>query len=183
VKINSEQIKTVLMYYYRFNRQYIACDEVASFGREIADVLIDTGKYFIEIEIKTNKADLCQEKKKIKHSKSLDAKTTLIERSKYSNKYYLCVPEDLKDYALNWIQEINPKYGLIVFNERYFFQCKYPMMWGGCLWFVKNGSKFHNNYSEYLKRKISKRLSSALTNEYARKILKEKIKRSYFLRH
>jgi len=54
--ITSTHLKSALLHYCRFKRQWICADEVTS-GQFIADVLIDTGKFTIEIEIKISKSD------------------------------------------------------------------------------------------------------------------------------
>ncbi|MCK9543686.1 MAG: hypothetical protein M0R03_16830 [Novosphingobium sp.] len=120
-KITSQHLKVALMHYYRYTRQFICCDEVKSFGREKADILVDTGKFFIEIEIKTSKSDLSQEKHKSKHRKN-ELGITKIENSKCATYFYLCVPKELKDYTEIWIEEVNPKYGLITFNSERFLK-------------------------------------------------------------
>ena len=173
MKITSEHIKTALLHYYRYTRQFVCCDEVNSFQRQIADVFVDTGKSYIEIEIKTSKNDLNKEKYKSKHRKN-EKNQTLIETSKSVNQYYLCVTEELKDDTLNWIKEINPKYGLILFRSREFKhrieESGKIYCWEKYLWIIKRATKFHNNYNIKLKEKLIKRLSSAVTRAYTNKI-------------
>lgn len=173
-EINSYHLKVALMHYYRYRRQFVCCDEVTSFGGEIADILVDTGKYFIEVEIKTSKSDLRAEKNKAKHKKNELGQTSL-ERGKCCNCFYLCVPSKMADYAENWIKEVNPKYGLILFNSNRFNkieELKSNHIFDEYVTTVKRGKKFHNNYSIKLKQNMSRRMSSALTLAYTRDLLR-----------
>lgn len=160
--ITSLHLKTALLYYYRFKKQYMVVDEVYSICHEKADILIDTKKAIYEIEIKLNKADLRAEKKKKKHNfKNL--------KQLGANQFYICTPTYLVSYALEWIKEINPKYGLIEFNTQYYIERKarYNITeWDKCLRFRKKASRLHNKYNVHLRKNIIKRLSSALVNAY-----------------
>jgi hypothetical protein len=168
IEIGALHLKTALLYYYRFKRQYVCVDECHSCFGEIADILVDTKKHHYEIEIKISKGDLNAEKKKMKHKYSEDEKWTK-RHNNGANKFYLCVPTDLIPYTKKWIQEINPKYGLIEFdinlyqkhidNKRGYWLDKYI-----CI--RKNASMLHKNYNKHLSRNMSKRLSSALINAY-----------------
>lgn len=160
--ITSLHLKTSLLYYYRFKRQYLVVDEVYSVCREKADILIDTKKAIFEIEIKINKGDLYKEKKKRKHKLDPELKCG-------ANNFYLCVPTDLISFAKKWIKEVNPKYGLIEFNTQYYIERKarYNItQWDKCLRFRKKALKLHNKYNIGLKQNIIKRLPSALVNAY-----------------
>ena len=162
--ITSLHLKTALLYYYRFKRQYICVDEVYSNFNEIADVLVDTGHNIYEIEIKTSKSDLNKEKTKRKH-KEYEEGWKKKQKFKGANKFYLCVPTELIEYTLKWIQQINPKYGLIEFYKN-----NNEVFWGDCLNFKKKASKLHNEYNKNISKNISKRLSSALCNAYINNI-------------
>ncbi len=158
--ISSLHLKTALLYYYRFKRGYLCSDEVYSGCREKADILIDTKKAIYEIEIKTNKSDLYKEKKKKKHK---------VDFFRGANKFYLCVPSDLIPFTQKWIQEVNPKYGLIEFNTQYYTERKarYNItQWDKCLRFKKQALNLHKGYNIRLRQNIIKRLSSALCNAY-----------------
>lgn len=165
--IEALHLKTSLLYYYRFKRGYLCVDECYSGGRQKADILIDTKKAIYEVEIKLNKADLRQEKKKRKHYKVDSLKCY------GANQFYICVPTDLVSYALDWIQEVNPKYGLIEFNTQYYTERKarYNIThWDKCLRFVKRASRLHGRYDSRLRLNIIKRLPSALVNAYINQI-------------
>jgi hypothetical protein len=175
INISSLHLKTALLYYYRFKRQYICVDECHSSFGEIADVLVDTGKSIYEIEIKLSKADLNKEKKKSKHNPE---KYKNSWSGKGANLFYLCVPTELISYAEKWIQEINPKYGLIEFNsERYQKDKKYMYhRWNEFLHFKKRASQLHGNYNKKLSDNIISRLPSALCNAYINQIQLMEIK-------
>lgn len=160
--ITSLHLKTALLYYYRFKKRYMAVDEVYSICHEKADILIDTKKAIYEIEIKLNKADLRAEKKKKKHR--VDSLKCM-----GANKFYICIPTELVDYAKKWIKEVNPKYGLIEFDTQYYteFKSRYKITeWNVFLKFRKRAFNLHTRYNKHLKQKIIKRLSSALVNAY-----------------
>ncbi len=159
MKINAYNIRTVLMYYYRFQRQSPCVGEVRTDYGERADVLIMTKKHMIEIEIKTSKQDLIKgEARKRKHKKE--------DFKRIVNKYFICVPTELVEEAKKWIKETNPKYGLIGFNtnKRPFF--KYETL----IKFIKPAQLLQPKYHSILKDKLIKRLSSALITEYLGKI-------------
>ncbi len=164
INITSLHLKTALLYYYRFKRGYLCTDECRSYRYEIADILVDTGKQTYEIEIKLSKSDLNSEKKKGKHK--IDR---TCEKVWGANKFSICVPTELITYAEKWIQEVNPKYGLIEFVSKY-YKIPYYGHWSEFLYFKKKASKLHNEYNKNLSKKISKRLSSALCNAYIRQI-------------
>lgn len=57
-KITSSDLKLALMHYYRFNYGYVCAEEATN-----ADILVDTGKEIIEIEVKIGKGDLIEGEK------------------------------------------------------------------------------------------------------------------------
>lgn len=172
INITSLHLKTALMCYYRFKRQYLVADEIYSCFNEIADVLVDTGKEIYEIEIKISRSDLNAEKKKSKHKNSdkLDEKW-IKRRERGANKFYICVPTELIPYAEKWIQEVNPKYGLIGFStKRYMNRNNRHRDWDQYRFFVKKASLLHKNYNKKLRDKIISRLGSISCNSYIKQI-------------
>jgi len=158
--MNALILKTCLLYYYRFKRGYLCSDEVYSTYGQKADILVDTKKNIYEIEIKTNKADLRQEKKKAKHK---------AENNYTVNQFYLCVPTELIEYAMKWIQEVNPKYGLIEFDTQRYkeYKLRYTIRrYDIFLKFIKKASSLNKKYNVNHRKKIIKRLPSALCNAY-----------------
>lgn len=154
MEIHSGHIKEALMHYFRLKRGWICADEVYS-GGFIGDIIVDTEKYTMEVEIKTSKGDLVQgEAKKItnwgrgkkKHEEWTSYRT---------NKFALCVPEDLKEVALQWIEKKNKKYGLYIYTHNYRLPEDRIMTY-------KRAGFLHENYhfnNSYL-YKIARRLSN-----------------------
>lgn len=172
MSVGSFTLKTSLLYYYRFKRGYSVVDECYSNFGEIADVLVDTKKHHYEIEIKITKSDIRAEKKKAKH-KDYEEGYKLKQKLMGANKFYLCVPSELIPYAEKWIQEVNPKYGLIEFNTERFDSDRNKnraYYWNEYIHIRKNASMLHNNYNKHLTRNMIKRLSSALCNAYMSQI-------------
>lgn len=162
MKITSDLLKCAVMSYYRFNRGYISAEEVfIDYGR--ADVLVDTGKSINEIEIKISKHDLMvKELEKLKHKYELKRKI---------NKFYICVPDYLKDCATEFIQKVNNKYGLIIFNVDIFEKSKTYWRIKESLEIVKRAKNLNDKYNEKYKEDIVKRLSSKVINDLQTKIL------------
>lgn len=152
MKITSYNIKYALMSYFRFKRQWNCADEVIN-GCSVSDVLVDTGKYTMDVEIKISKNDLINgEKKKNKHHQWYNNLT---------NKFALCVPVELEHTALEWINSTNKKYGLYV----YYPDGKYIIT-------KKQASKLHDIYTDEFKNRIIKRLGSALITYMGKQLIK-----------
>ena len=170
IKINSEIIKTALMSYYRFKRQWICATEVhCGIAGETADVMVDTETDIKEIEIKCSKQDLWQgEARKSKH------KWYSQNRDKGVNTFFICVPTELVDEAVKWVNEINPKYGIIEFvTERLGHQF---LDLDGLIITRKKAKPISSVYSKWLKEKIVYRLCSELIT------MKQDIVKEYIFR-
>lgn len=160
MKTTAYNIRTCLMYYYRFKRQFPCVGEVATHRREKCDVLVMTKKHMIEIEIKTSKSDLIQgEKRKTKHKVS-DSKRVV-------NKFFVCVPTELVEEAKKWIEKTNPKYGLIEFDSK-----NNNRFYENYIKIIKPAKLLQPKFSEGIKYRLIRRLSSALITEYIGKITK-----------
>jgi hypothetical protein len=172
----TNRIKTALLSYYTFKRSaQIACTEIFD-GCSIADVLIIAkNDEVIEIEIKISKADMKHELNKgVKHSNWKELENYKYERledtfiAKHDqlkhqtdtpNKFYFCVPIELKDFALEFISKLNNKYGLILFNNTK------PLLHN--LIFIKRAYSLHKeNINEKYKRFMIDRLSNDLCSKY-----------------
>jgi len=161
VEIHSGNIRAILMYYYRFKRQFIACSEVKTDCGELSDVLVSSKKHIFEIEIKTSKQDLIKgEARKQKHTKP--------DEKRLVNKFFICVPTELVEDAKLWIAMTNPNYGLIEFRTE--IAKRDFIRYEDCLLFHFDAKILQPVYCELLKTKMIKRLSSALTNEYLGRI-------------
>jgi hypothetical protein len=161
MEINAFNIRAILMYYYRYKRQFNCVGEVSTDYGELADVLVMTKKHILEIEIKISKHDLIKgEARKKKHKKE--------DSKRHINKYFICVPTELVDVAKEWIEKTNPKYGLIEFRTAVSKQdfCKYENL----IHFRHNAKLLQPKCYPITKERLIKRLSSALTNEYIGRI-------------
>jgi len=153
-KITSLHLKYGLMDYFRYKRQWICADEIYS-GFFITDILVDTGKWTMEVEIKVTKSDLLNgEERKVecgcnKHDHWPIGRT---------NKFALCVPESLVGVAKQWIDRTNKKYGLFVYLGK--------SRSVDAIWVERRARSLHNEYSNVnFKQKLLKRLSSCRTLE------------------
>ena len=160
IQPNSEIIKTSLMAYFRYKRQWICATEVlVGIIGETADVMVDTGQDIREIEIKCSKQDLWQgEKRKRKHH--WYAKDN---RDKGVNSFYICVPTKLLIEAEKWVKETNSKYGIIEFSTNYLQQPHFRFE--EALNFIKRAKSISSVYSKDLKEKIVYRMCSELIVE------------------
>lgn len=119
-KITALRIKHAVMSYFRFNRQCICASECMN-----NDVMVITKSGLtIDIEIKINKYDLWKgEAKKSKHKwykKGKEPHKVLVWRMSLANRFYICIPTFLEEEAKKWVEEINPKYGIIRYKPTYF---------------------------------------------------------------
>lgn len=106
--ISSVFLKTALYAYWRYKRQFVCADEVGICLTD-ADIVVDTGGFLFEIEVKISKSDLVQgEKRKDKHQRYLAG------GHKYTpNQFFICVPTELVPVAKEWVEKVNPKYGVL----------------------------------------------------------------------
>ncbi len=114
-------IKTALLNYYRFKRGMQCATECYTIQGCIADVLaFDKNKSVYDIEIKISASDLVHDKKKPKHdyyNLPIRNKTAVFDKKIYQ---IYCVPDYLEEKALNFINDVNKNYGLIVFDYEKF---------------------------------------------------------------
>lgn len=161
-KVTAFDLKLALLQYFRFKRQCVCVDEFQG-----ADIIADTGKEIIEVEIKITKFDLINgEKKKVR-------KHQLYKQGHswqfcHPNKFFFCVPEKLIDIALGWANKLNEKYGVIGFDaeklER-IIQNNSPLYWQHNNYFLrvaKSAKKMHENYKDNLRWAIAKRTSAKI---------------------
>lgn len=145
----------------------MSCADEVSFHWGRADILCDNGKATYEIEVKVNKHDLLvnEMKKGIwfwgnKHKNYKELNPKVLP----PNYFLLCVPVEMRVIAEEWIEKVNPKYGLIVFysddwdkrgeNKTWpYYACDFINI-------VRSAKKLHKEYRSK-KENIAKRLSSA----------------------
>jgi hypothetical protein len=147
--VTSFEIKNALMYYYRFKRQMVCADEVGIGWGEIADVVVDTEKDIVEIEVKTSKSDLFTGESRKKKHKVLNDKRLV-------NRFFICVPSSLLEDAKVWVEQTNPKYGIIEYIEDKHYRLDSKVF------IHKKALPLHERYSGKMKERILFRLCSAL---------------------
>lgn len=150
--ISSTHIKCALYAYWRYRKQFICADEVGVCQTD-ADIIVDTGGFLFEIEVKISRSDLIQgEKRKDKHLRYLGQAVKSIP-----NQFYICVPTKLVDVAKEWATKTNPKYGVLeyVVDDGY-------RKWEQRIRVAKRAKFLHENkISDWQKERIARRLSSA----------------------
>jgi len=155
-KPTAMDLKLALLVYFRFKRQWICVDECMQ-----ADVIADTGKHIVEVEVKVSRQDLLRGEEK-KRNKHLNYE---LQWYKYSipNKYYFCVPIELKDTAIEYVYKLNPRYGVMVFDPE-----------DKSVITVKSALILRTDYNEKHRHEIAKRASCKLITlmqkEHARRI-------------
>ncbi len=114
-------IKAALLNYYRFKRSMQCATECYTVQGCIADILaFDKNKSIYDIEVKISASDLLHDKKKPKHAYyhlPIKNKTAIFDKKIYQ---IYCVPDYLEEKALNFINDVNKNYGLIVFDYEKF---------------------------------------------------------------
>lgn len=108
-KMSSNELKTKVLHYWRFERRfpYIATEA----GRFDSDVLVSDGKsQIIEIEIKVNKSDLIKDLNKKKHKVYANPFSYYWEKL-LPTRFYFAIPYYLKDTAFQITEGTN--YGIL----------------------------------------------------------------------
>ena len=112
--ISSEHIKTAVLCWFRFARQYhYVATEI---GYWSADVAGATPTMLVEVEVKVSKSDFMRDFQKSKHAHYLK-KMSNDPTWKYTwapNKFFFAVPDHLEEFALKHLEETKSPYGLIV---------------------------------------------------------------------
>ena len=137
-KITAFRIKHDVMAYFRFNRQCICASECLN-----NDVMVITKLgLVIEVEVKISKYDLWKgEAKKSKHKFYKQFDTSVMaqcSKSSMANRFYICIPTILEEEAIKWVEEINPKYGIIRYEPAFY----------NSIMIARHGKLLHNEKSE-----------------------------------
>jgi hypothetical protein len=111
----AKRLKSGALCWLRFGKQlpYVAT-EVGAYSADVAGADL---KSLIEIEVKTSEADLRRdfEKKKLKHRAYAGEEEGYANgREWIPNRFFFLVPARLEAYALQYLGEKNPAYGLMV---------------------------------------------------------------------
>ena len=113
--LNSKLIKTELMKHYRFDLGY---PYVATECIKYSDVNACNDKALVEIEVKCSLQDLKAEFKTAgnKHDKHfvVYCNPSVRPYAIIPNYYYIAVPEELKQNAVDIVKQINTNYGVLV---------------------------------------------------------------------
>lgn len=179
--IKSKFLKSVLLSYFRFKRGMICATEVAYYYG-IADILCTDYKKIIEVEIKTSKADLKNDFLKKKGTKYKALKGEIV--SKYiPNMFYICVPENLKNDALDYIQKYNPKFGLLVFEERYFKHKNYSSYLEAYIHVEKTADRLIKDpnikFYKYIHRRLCNEVCQLNRDNILKEIVQYKLKNNF----
>ena len=177
MKTTAFEIKLALLEYYRFGSQCVSVDEFNG-----ADVIADTGKEIIEVEVKINKSDLVHGEK----YKQLKNRCYLQGRSYkrcHPNKFLFGVPMDLVETAQQVIANLNPAYGIIGFDaeafETHVANHSFIPYLKNYLCNMKRARRMHTRYDSRQTRLIAKRASSKLITllekQHKRNVVKDRI--------
>lgn len=164
MEVTAEHLKAAVISYFRFERFWISATEVNySEMSGIADILCDTGSEIIEVETKVVKSDLLDlelQKKKHDYFKSLEG--DLVSKH-VPNKYYICVPKNLARLAERFIQDVNPSYGLMIFDTRE------QEIHSRIIAVKKHPTPLHSGYDDSVRNLLIMRLCSEVANFYLHK--------------
>lgn len=174
MKVTSYHLRLALLEYYRFKRSMIAVDEYNG-----ADIIVDTGKDIIEVEIKVTRSDLRREQTH-KQGKHLSYRAGQQWARCHPNRFMFCVPLKMREAAEAMIAELNPKYGLITFDSERFLRAVvegYGQAPSHFLLNIKRAGKLHTNYSkrqqELIARRCSAKLITLLQNQHVEALKSE----------
>lgn len=158
MQVISKHLKIALMSYFRFKKQCVCADEVSGVVRGHADILVDTQSEIIEVEVKVSRSDLSNESKKPKHQRIKEIEINKNYSNWTPNRFYLCVPKNLEEDAKIWIQQINFKYGLLIYREGY--------PWEDRILCVRKAQLLKESYNKGAFNIIVRRLCSSVINAY-----------------
>jgi hypothetical protein len=171
----TNRIQAALLNYYTFERQAkLVCTELYTTLNSIGDIVVLTkDNMIIEVEIKISVQDLKNELLKGRETYDWDEnnnkanhkiinKHSLMNNNVYTspNKYYFCVPKSILEETIKFATKLNPKYGVLCFNE----DTKRIMK---CISVKKKAYYLHkeDNLEKY-KNRIIDRLCNDLTKKY-----------------
>jgi len=155
----SFDLKLAVLQYYRFGRQCVCVDECSG-----ADVIVDTGKEIIEVEVKISKRDLIYGER-YKVNKHYSYRTGVSSYTHRPNRFLFCVPSFLLENAKKVVQELNPKYGILIFDKEHFekrVNAGKDVNHQKYICIARSAKKLHNKYFGNLRWTVSKRISAKL---------------------
>jgi len=173
-KLTAFDLKLALLYYFRFERQWVCVDEFRH-----ADVVADTGKNIIEAEVKVDKGDLVN-KEKYKTFKHHNYRMGRANNLLCPNQFYFCVPESLAVSAMEICEKLNPNYGIIAFNADVFerhISWKWRIPHRQCLRMARTAKRLHESYAKCqhaIAMRTSSKIVSLMGIEYQRRLQNSK---------
>jgi len=163
--------------YMRFGRR---CFNTATeCGAWNCDILGTNGKSTTEIEIKCSLSDLKNElKSKTKIRKHQYYKNGIV-RGKYyliPNYYFICVPEKIGNKSLKIVNQLDDRYGLIIFNgwDKTYYKGDVSYLPNQTFEIIKKAKKIVKNYDKRFEIPIQMRMSTELYSIYEKYILELK---------
>ena len=143
--MNEFDMKAAVMGYFRYKRGALCATEVCLLGRGLwlSDVVADTGKDIVEVEIKVSVLDFRQEWK-TKADKHLQT-----AQGRMANKVYFAFPEDIRERLERELLQMHPEYGVIGVSE-----------YG--TWIQRSAKRIREDYDATLRGKIAMRASSEI---------------------
>ncbi len=115
MKITANHIKTGVLHYLRFEKQFVSATEV-QLRQWLADVMGYRGSEIIEVEVKVDKYDLLSElNHKIEKHRRINESISC-SGSYPISKFYFAVPEELVETAREVVAELNPRYGILLYT-------------------------------------------------------------------
>ena len=155
--MDSFEMKTKLLHYWRFKRRYIYSATEA--GKFKSDVLVSNEKEIVEIEVKTTfqnlKDDFLKKKKERKKHEIYSAPTVWYAKF-LPNKFYFAIPKELVTKTVGYLSQSN--YGIIevsnkkITNSKKVFYCK----------IIKKASIMNPHFNEKLQHQIILRMGSEI---------------------
>lgn len=115
MEITTDFLKTQVLSYWRYKRNYWMAATEVNTGIEIADILLCDDKEIIEIEVKTTWSDFKADFKKVKHIKK-DCEWMKKYFYLKANKFYFCVHPEISDKCQKYLETNNYNYGLLTFS-------------------------------------------------------------------
>jgi hypothetical protein len=100
-------MKSAILAYFRFKRQYPYVVTEVDLTGEPSDVVVYDGTTLVEIEVKISIADLNREIKKRKHTYYKK------ESSSIPHKFYVAIPTALAEKAKPIVEAMDPRYGIL----------------------------------------------------------------------
>lgn len=119
----SDILKAELMKYFRYEKGMVF---VCSEGINCSDINAINDKCLVEVEVKISKADFRREFEaatlnngnywKEKKHQFYAHPEQAFSSYKIPNKYYFCVPDEMAAWAMEYLKDKNPKYGLLIYD-------------------------------------------------------------------